>query len=194
MTPLTPADLLPLQDFLAQRKTIQRDALAARQVRRLGLGENMTLLFENRTTARWQILEMCRVELILKPEAVQHELDTYNALIPKGEELSATLLVEYPDADERDRMLPRLVGLQDSVTLVLEGAGVAQGAFDPDQFEEGRISAVQFVRFPLDPDQVAALCDLRRAATLVVDHPAYQAETAVSGAVRGALVADLLAD
>ena len=91
-------------------------------------------------------------------------------------------------------MLPRLVGLQNSVTLSLEGAETVQGVFDPDQYEEGRISAVQFVRFPLNTVQVAALCDLRRVATLKVSHPAYQAETPVSGAVRGALVEDLLAD
>ncbi len=194
MTPLTPADLLPLDEFLAQRSTIQRQTLAARRVRRLAAGDNLTLLFENRMTARWQILEMCRVENITRPDAVQHELDTYNALIPQGTELSATLLVEYPDADERDRMLLRLVGLQDSMTLTLEGSDTVQGVFDPDQFEEGRISAVQFVRFPLNADQVAALSDLRRAATLRVDHPAYQSETAVSGAVRGALVEDVLSD
>ncbi len=194
MTPLSTADLLPLKEFLAQRPALQREALAARRVRRLGLGPNLTFLFENRVTARWQILEMCRVENITKPEAVQHELDTYNVLIPKGAELSATLLVEYPDPAERDRMLARLVGLQDSVSLTLEGAGTVQGVFDPDQYEEGRISAVQFVRFPLGEYQVAALADLRRSARVRADHPAYQAEVAVGGAVRGALVEDLLAD
>ena len=132
------------------------------------------------------------MENITRPAAVQHELDTYNALIPQGHELSSTLLVEYPDAQERDAMLPRLVGLQHAVTLTIAGVPDVAARFDPDQYEEGRISAVQFVRFPLTDAQLAAFCDLRLAVTLTVTHPAYTATTPLPGPVRGALVEDLL--
>lgn len=193
MNPLALSDILSIPAFLAARPALEREVLRAKEARRAAVGENISLLFENRVTLRWQIHEMCRVEEIERPEAVQHELDTYNALLARRDELSATLLVEYADVTERDRMLTALRGLQNHLRLEIDGEEPVQAAFDAEQYNATRISSVQFIRFALLPGQVDALCDLRRAAHFVVDHPAYAARTALTGAARGALVEDLLA-
>lgn len=193
MTPLTQADILPIPAFLAARPSLEREVIRQKEARRVALGPNLTFLFENRVTLRWQVQEMCRVEHIAEPAAVQHEIDTYNALLPRRDELSATLLIEYTDIPERDRMLVALKGLQDHLRLEIDGEGTARAVFDAEQYNAERVSSVQFVRFPLTAAQADALCDLRRGARFVVDHPVYAAVAALAGACRGALVEDLLA-
>lgn len=189
MMPVTAADLLPIEEFVAKRPALQREAMAATGVRRLAVGPNMTLLFENRQTVWWQVQEMCRVEQIRAPAAVQHELDTYNALLGTPDELSATLLVEYPEPVERDRMLKALVGLHDHVWMEVGGTRIA-GRFDGEQFNDQRISSVQFVRFLLGTWR-AAFLDFQQSVVVVVDHPAYSVRVGVTGALRGALTEDL---
>ena len=97
MKPLLPADILPNAEFVAHRPRLERELLQVKEARRVAVGPSFTLLFENRATVRWQIQEMCRVEKITDPAAIQHELDTYNGLLPRTDELSASLLVEYDE-------------------------------------------------------------------------------------------------
>jgi hypothetical protein len=188
---ITRADILPNAEYLAVRPAREREAIAAAAVRRVAVGPNLTVLFENRTSVLWQIQEMCRVELIVADTAIQHELDTYGAILPGPFELSATLLVEYPDPDERDRALRRLVGLHEHVFLEVDGERVP-ARFDGEQFNTKRISSVQFLRIPLTPAQRAAFFDLARPARLVVDHEAYAATVDLPPPTRGALAQDLL--
>jgi len=183
-------DVLSNEAFVAQRSARERGAVAAAAVRRVSVGPNLTLLFENRDSVLWQIQEMCRVEHITAPTAVQHEVDTYAALLPGPAELSATLLVEYPDPAVRDPMLRALVGLHARLRLEVDGVAAA-GRFDGEQFNAERISSVQFVRFPLGASR-AAFFDLSRPVRVVVDHPRYQAVVSLPPATRGALVQDLL--
>ena len=191
MSGLTREDILPIADFQTVRDAHEQEVLAAKQLRRLAVGPVMTLLFENRATMRWQIHEMCRVEGIVRPDAVQHELDTYNALLPTADSLSATLLIGIPDAAERDRELPRLIGLHEHVRIEFEGCAPTAATFDPDQFTAERISAVQFIRFPLTDGQRRALGDLSRTARVVIDHPRYTHSVALPGPTRAALIDDL---
>ena len=193
MNAISLAEILPNDEFVAQRERFQREVIGAKELRRLPLGPNMTLLFENRLTCWWQVQEMCRVEGIRNPEAVQHELDTYNALLPTAHALSATLLIGYADAAERDRQLRALVGLHRHLFLEIAGIPPILARFDADQFNTERVSAVQFLRIPLDPTQRAAFLDFARPARFVVDHPAESAQAALTASVRGALVEDLTA-
>ncbi len=184
------ADVLPNPEFLQVRPQRERAAIQAASVRRFAVGSNLTLLFENRTSVLWQIQEMCRVEQIVAPAAVQHEVDTYAALLPGPSELSATLLVEYPDPPERDVMLRRLLGLQDHLWFVFDGERVP-ARFDGEQFNDERISSVQFLRVPLTGAQRAALLDLARPVAVIVDHPAYTVTATLPASTRGALAEDL---
>lgn len=188
---LTLADVLPTPEFVAQRRKLEAEVVAAKGVRRLAAGPDMTWLFENRATCLWQVQEMCRVEHITAPAAIQHELDTYNALLPTASELSATLLIEIDDPAERAEKLRALLGLHEHVRLTFAGAPDAPARFDEEQFNTERLSSVQFVRFPLTSSQIEALRDLGRPATLAITHPAYPVSTALPLTLRAALVEDL---
>ena len=196
MRTLTLDDLLPLAEFLTRRPALEQKVIATREARRLELGDHMSLTFENHVTVKWQVQEMCRVERITRPEAIQDELAAYNPLLPGASELSGTLLVAYVDPAERAAKLRALTGLSRHVHLEIEGEARAPVVFEGGREEEetGKISSVQYVKIPLSPSQRRAFLDLSRSATLVVDHPAYPASTPLRATVRGALVEDLLTE
>jgi Protein of unknown function (DUF3501) len=188
---LRPDELLPNDQFLAQRKRLETLVLEAKHLRRVGLGPAMTLLFENRQTLLWQVQEMCRVEGIVAPAAIAHELDTYGAMLPDAETLSATLLIDVADPAERDRRVVELVGLQHHVRLQFADGSSAPATFDAEQFDGRRISAVQFLRVPLTGNQIDQLGQLSAAVHVVVDHPRYRVDHPLSGPTRAALYDDL---
>jgi Protein of unknown function (DUF3501) len=190
MKPLTPAELLDAEAYRLARPRFEQQIIAAKAARRLTVGDTYTFLFENRDTLRWQVQEMCRVEQIVDPAAIQHELDTYNALLPREDSLSATLLIEVVDPAVRDGLLQRLVGLHERVSLRLEGGPPARATFDAEQFDARRVSSVQFVRFPLDAAQRSALANLNTVAELVIDHPAHPASARLPASLRAALIDD----
>jgi len=105
---LSKNDILSIADFNAARPRMEQAVIAAKQTRRVQVGEHMMFLFENHLTIQWQIQEMARVEGILTDVGLAHELLTYNALLPNADSLSATLLIEYTEAEERDRVLHAL--------------------------------------------------------------------------------------
>jgi uncharacterized protein DUF3501 len=163
---------------------LERDAwrpavMALKHRRRIRLGGHLTFLFENRETVRYQIQEMMRVERIVKPHDVAHELATYNELIPAQGDLSATLLIEYESPAQRDVKLRELLGLEHHLWLEVKGAGRAQAIFDDRQIATHRISAVQYLKFRLSEDQQQKF---RQGAALVSDHPCYPAFRVLSEA------------
>jgi hypothetical protein len=188
---LTRADILPNAAFLAGRRRFEADVLAAKAVRRLAVGSNVTLLFENRQTCWWQVQEMCRVEQITDPVAIDHEVATYSALLPRPDSLSLTMLIEYDEPAVRAEMLTRLLGLHRSTWLKLEGLSLIAARFDDAQFNDVRVSAVQFVRIPLPEGAATALGDFSRAASFVIDHPVYSATVPLPRTLRAALLDDI---
>ncbi len=189
----TLSDVPGLTAITAGRPRMEREVIEAKRTRRVALGPHMTLLFENRVTLLWQVLEMCRVEHLTRPESIQHEIDTYGAMLPASRELSVTLLVEYASEVERSRQLRALVGLEKHMELRLEGCAPSRGRFDASQANGERVSSVQFVRFPLSDVQLGVLGNLSMAASLACTHPAYVAEVTLSPTTRAALVEDLRA-
>lgn len=200
------SDVLPAGQFVGARTRLESELLAAKRSRRVRLGNHLTYLFENRATVLWQVQEMCRVEQINQPAAIQAELDTYNPLLPGASELSATVLLEYEDADVRAVAVRQLVGLHQHLWMQFGGpapsqaapprrtenlASVARFFLDDAQFNQERVSSVQFARAPLSPTQRTALANLNEPVFLYCSHPAYLAETALSSAVRAALIDDL---
>jgi hypothetical protein len=188
---LSAGDILSIVDFKAARPRLEQAVIAAKHARRVLVGDHMMFLFENHLTIQWQIQEMARVEGIQTEAGLAHELMTYNALLPAADSLSATLLLEYTDPAERDRALHALGGLHSCVHIALEGCPAAPAVFDQTQWNEARVSSVQFIRFPLTAEQALALGDLSRPAAIIIDHPAYKASTPLSASTRGALVEDM---
>ena len=187
MKPLTPSDLWPLPVYEGVRERFRGEVIAAKRDRRVQVGSFMTFVFENRTTVKFQAQEILRIEGITDPAQVAEELDGFNGMLPGPGELSATLLIELTGTDaEVKARLATLYGLRDHVFLEVAGTRL-QGKLDPDREEPGRVSAVQYVRFPV-PDAQAFL---RGPAFLVIDHPQYGRRTELPEATRRSLAQDL---
>jgi len=197
MTPLGREEIVPLDSYASIRDEYRRAVIAHKRTRRVAVGPSVTLVFEDRETLRFQVQEMLWVERIEQPSRVQHELDVYNELMPGPRELSATLFIEITEPGRIRPELDRLIGLDEHVALVLGEEPEARrvpARFDAKQFEEDRISAVQYIRFALDADDAAALADPSRYAALRVAHPAYTHETELAPPVRESLVAGMEGD
>ena len=191
MKKLTPSDLLTLEAYARERNAFRTRVLEHKRPRSIAVGPNVTLVFEDRLTIQYQIQEMLRVERVFEPAGIQDELDAYNPLIPDGTNLKATMLIEFPDAEERARELKKLQGIEHRVSLHVAGTiATAVADEDMDRSNEEKTSAVHFLRFELTAGQVAALRG-SDAVEIGIDHPAYSARTALDAASRAALAADL---
>ncbi len=186
MQPIQLSDIKNIAEYEAERESLRPAMIALKDRRRIGVGGHLTLLFENRETVRYQIQEMMRIERIVKPAEVLHEVETYNELIPGPGELSASLLIEYETQRERDVELRRLLGLDQHIWLEAGGQRT-RAMFDSRQIGETRLSSVQYLKFHLTPAQIEAWS---RGACIVVDHPRYRAERALSEAERTELSGD----
>jgi len=197
MNRLTLSDVKNLQDYELIRDDWKRDVIAAKARRRVALGEWISLVFENRLTVLHQVQEMCRAERIVKPAAVQQELDVYNELLPGPGEVAATLLVEITDVDRVKDELDKLLGLTSGEHLWLEIAGRRVFArFLDGQSREDRIAAVQYLRFPVgtDPAVRAALESGPLPAVLHLAHPHIRASALLPAETRRELARDLAPD
>ncbi len=190
MNPVTPADIRSNRDYELSRDEVRRRILAVKAPRRIHVGTEATLLFENRQTLIYQIQEILRIERIEDPRAIRHEIDTYNELLPAGGELSGTLLLEYEDADVRARRLAELVGIEKHLSVAIEGAGTFAAVFDLRQMDESRVSAVHYVKFPIG-EAAAAAVRAGAAVEFRIDHPAMRASVVLSPEQHAALVEDL---
>lgn len=192
MRPIRREDILDLESYEARRDDLRREAMAEKNRRRLRLGDHVTFLFETRTTLWYQVQEMLRAESITDEEAIAHEMETYNELLPGAGELSATMLIEYEDIEVRNRRLRELAGLQDHVWIDLGGKRV-KAAFDQRQMEVERVSSVQFIKFDLggaSPDEWRKLAG-EGQIRVVIDHPALEISAAMREEVADALAEDL---
>ena len=151
----------------------------------------MTLVFENRDTVRFQIQEMLRVERIVQPDKVLHEIETYNELLPGPGEVAATLFIEITDQSRIQEILDGFIGLDEPGRLVLRiGATAYPALFAPGQSREDRISAVHYIRFPLGAAGREGLASGAEAA-LEVSQGEYRARQVLSPETVAELVQDL---
>ena len=187
------ASLLTLEAYAKVRNSSRAEAIAHRKLRTVHLGEHLSVQFEDETTIRRQIQEMLHIEKIFEEDGIQAEIDAYSPLVPDGTNWKATMLIEYPDPNQRKRELARLIGIEDRVFVEVEGHARIYAIADEDLDRENdeKTSSVHFVRFELTKDMVAAL-KYGVALGIGVDLPNYKAEIpAVGEATRKALVADL---
>jgi len=187
---LTRADIRGPQIYAAIRDDLRKRVIELKRARRVSVGPQVTLVFENRATMIMQVEEMCRAESISAPEKIQEEIDTYNKILPDEGQLAATLLVEITDEAQIATTLERLVGLQDHVWLVVGGERV-KAEFDPEQFAADKLAAVQYLKFTLPAAARAALAEVGTAVALAIDHPGYRHEARLSEASRASLADDL---
>ena len=192
MDKLSRDDLYSLEQYAEMRPAFREKVLAHKKNRRLDLGTNAALYFEDRLTMQYQVQEMLRIEKIFEADGINEELDAYNPLIPDGSNWKATFMVEFPDIEERKAMLAQLVGIEERVYVQVADFDRVYPIADEDleRDTEEKTSAVHFLRFEMPPEQVAAL---QGGASLVagIDHENYRVEVApVPDNIRDSLIND----
>lgn len=193
MPPLTASDLLSLETYAKARPQIRAKVMEHKKNRTVHLGDHVTLIFEDSLTISYQIQEMLRVERIFEQQGIQDELDAYNPLIPDGSNWKATMMVEYPDVEERRIMLARLKGIEKTVWVRVAGFDKVYPIADEDleRETEDKTSSVHFLRFELTPAMIAA-AKQGAAIGAGVEHPQYASTVeALPDAIRASLAADL---
>jgi hypothetical protein len=192
MKKLAAEDLFTLERYARERSAFRARVIAHKANRQLAVGPHLRWCFEDRLTIQYQLQEMLRTERIFEPEAIAQELESYIPLIPDGSNWKVTLLIEYPDPEERRVALTRLKGVEDGCWIQVSGHERVFALADEDleRENEEKTSAVHFLRFELD---VAMVRGLRAGAQLQVgvEHPVYQHQLQVAAAPRSALIADL---
>ena len=193
MEKLTRQSLYSLEQYSEVRNDFRTQVMAHKRNRRLPLGTNATLLFEDHLTMKYQVQEMLRIERIFEAGGINEELGAYNPLIPDGRNWKATFMVEFPDPQERAAMLTQLVGIEDQVWMQVGDNPRISPIADEDleRSDEHKTSAVHFLRFELSRDDVAAM---KAGADLAagIEHANYRVEVRpVAGNIRDSLAADL---
>jgi hypothetical protein len=193
MGKLSREDLYSLEKYAEVRADYRAKVMAHKKDRRLAIGPNANLYFEDALTMQYQIQEMLRIEKIFEAEGIQEELDAYNPLIPDGANWKATFMMEYPDPEERKVKLGQLLGIERHVWVqVADFARVSPIANeDLERETEEKTSSVHFLRFELSPEMVAAVKE-GAAVSMGIDHPNYtHAVEPIPQDVRDSLAADL---
>ncbi len=189
---ITPDSLMTLEAYAKVRDKTRAEMIAHRKRRSVGLGDHITLLFEDEVTVRRQIQEMLHIEKIFEQDGIASEIEAYAALVPDGSNWKATMLIEYPDVHERKRELGRLIGVEDRMFVEVEGHGRVYAIADEDLDRENDVktSAVHFVRFEFGK----AAKDAVRAGAVVklgCDHKNYPAHIVIAPESLASLAGDL---
>jgi hypothetical protein len=189
---ITPDSLMSLEAYTKYRKANKPAIIAHRKLRSVTLGEHINLQFESETTIRYQIQEMLRIEKVFEEEGILQEIEAYAPLVPDGSNWKATMMIEYPDVNERKRELSRLIGVEDHMFVEVEGAPRVYAIADEDLDRENdeKTSAVHFVRFELTPAMCAAV-KAGAAVKLGCDHTNYPAHIAIAPETLASLAGDL---
>lgn len=193
MPQITRDSLMTLEAYSKARQEFRAKVMAHKKNRVLHLGGNVTLIFEDELTIRYQIQEMLRAERIFEAEGIDDELGAYNPLVPDGSNWKATMMIEYPDLDERRQKLEKLIGIEDKVWVKVEGHQRVYAVADEDLERETaeKTSAVHFLRFEFDRAMMEALKN-GAPVSAGIDHPQYNVTVdKLDAAVRASLAGDL---
>ena len=192
MDKLTRADLMSLEQYSMERKAFREKVMAHKANRKIHIGSNATLYFEDRLTMLYQVQEMLRIEKIFESAGINEELEAYNPLIPDGSNWKATFMVEFSDVEERKVQLGRLIGIERKTWVQVAGFDKVYPIANEDltRETEEKSSAVHFLRFELTPVMVASVRE-GAAIAMGIEHPNYTHTVTLSEASRASLAADL---
>jgi len=192
MKKLSISDLMSIEAYSAQRPAIRQAMMEHKKTRRLPLGPNAMLHFEDYMVLRYQVLELIRVEKIVGEADLQQELDAYNPLIPDGKNLKVTFMLEYPDEEERKQRLAQLIGIEELISIQIEGFDPVYPIANEDlpRSTDEKTSAVHFLRFEFDDAMIAAA---KQGAQWTVrsEHKNYQySNDAIAPEITNSLIRD----
>ncbi len=193
MTHLTHNDLFSLEKYAEMRPDYRKKVMAHKLNRKVAVGPNATLYFEDLLTVQYQIQEMLRIERIFEKDGISEELETYNPMLPDGSNLKATFMIEYTDVEERKKMLAKLIGIE-RATWIRIGDHEKVNPIANEDLEretEDKTSSVHFLRFEFTPEMIA---DAKAGVKITMgsDHPVYTYDTGpIANNIHLALVKDL---
>ena len=195
MEQITQQDLLDIAAYERVRDDFRKEVMEHKAHRRVQLGPEVSITFEDRKTLTFQIQEMMRTERMVKEEVIQEEIDIYNTLMPGSGELSATLFIEITESDQIREKLHKYLGLTDGNNLWLQVADEKVYAqFEEGRSEEDRISSVHYIRFPIPPELQVRLHDPSSEIKFCIAQTDYQHEVPVTEDMRASLSADLVSN
>jgi hypothetical protein len=184
-------DLLSLEDYDEQREVIKKDLINHKKNRTVSIGEHVILLFEDYSTIKYQVQEMLRIEKIFNKKEMQEEIEAYNPLIPDGDNLKATMLIMYPDVNERRVMLSKLHDIENHIWLSSGSKKITAFADeDLERSTDSKTSAVHFLRFQLDQDDITEFLSNEKIS-LGVNHSEYDKEIQLEPNTKASLAKDL---
>jgi len=186
---ITPSDLLPLKEYEFRRASLKQNLLPVKKRRRVEVGPFATFYFENYATMWLQVQEMLRIEKG-GDEQIAGELEAYNPLIPQGDELIATMMLEIEDAGRRHATLLTLGGIEERVFLEIGGEKIraTPTEYDDRTTPDGKTSSVHWLRFKLTADQIARFQTGR--VVLGVEHKNYGHMAVLGEDTKSALAKD----
>jgi len=192
VNPLTRDNLFSLEQYAEKRPEFRAQVIEHKKHRRVDIGPNLSLYFEDRLTIQYQIQEMLRIERIFEAAGIQEELDAYNPLIPDGSNLKCTAMFEFEDVTERRRRLAELTGVENHVWLQVDGHEkvYAIANEDLDRSTDEKTSAVHFMRFELTEGMKRDL-GVGAALSFGVEHDLYRFQTTLDETTRQSLMGDL---
>lgn len=183
-------DILNILEYEKIRPDFKGKIIELKKRRRVPVGPKISLLFENRETVKYQIQEMLRIERMVDEGRIAHEIESYNAMIPDDNELSATLFIEITDREKIKSELDALVGLEKNSVFLKIGRHLIEAYFDEAQYSDYRISAVQYIRFPFTPQQIHEMRNFTEPTSVVINHPNYKYDAEIPLATRTSLIDD----
>ena len=188
---LEPKDLLSLEEYDSKRDSIKKELINHKKNRTINIGDNIVLIFEDFMTIKYQVQEMLRIEKIFNKKEIQEEIDAYNPLIPDGTNLKATMLIMFPDVEVRREMLFKLHGIENKIWLSSgDKKIIAHADEDLDRSTAEKTSAVHFLRFQLEQDDIADFISSSEVR-IGVDHPEYNREIVLEEMAKKSLQGDL---
>ena len=186
-------DLLTLEEYAEKRSSIRQETIQVKKLREVHLGEHIRMIFENKQTVQYQVQEMLRIEKIFESSEIQDELDVYNALVPNGSNLKATMMIEYSDVAERIVALTELIGVEKSIYFQV---GNHEKAFpicneDLERETDIKTSAVHFMRFEFTQEMIN---DFIAGSAIKVGstHPNYDYEMTLDSESQKVLSGDFI--
>ncbi len=189
MDKVTLNDIVGASAYEQKRAEFRREIIDLKKVRRVSVGDKVSLVFENRATVIFQIQEMLRAESIRDLDKIREEIDVYNELIPDAGELRATLFLEIEDQTNLREELLKFLGIDERVFFKIGADRTVRARFEEGRSKEDKISAVQYITFGFTADETEALHD--GDASIVVDHEYYHAEVPLTAATKAELLRDL---
>jgi hypothetical protein len=188
---LEPKDLLSLEEYDSKRDSIKKELIIHKKNRTISIGDNIVLIFEDYMTIKYQVQEMLRIEKIFNKKEIQEEIDAYNPLIPDGTNLKATMLIMFPDVEVRREMLFKLHDIENNIWLSSGGKKIiAYADEDLDRSTDEKTSAVHFLRFQLEQEDIADFISSSEVK-IGVDHPEYNKEIVLDSLAKKSLQGDL---